>query len=79
MTGSWIWPLLYNTPIGFGIRLLQVLHGNGDGTFTKSWRLKIQLPGFITVGFVNRDNRLDLGILGLPVGSLKSRLMFFLG
>jgi hypothetical protein len=70
---------LYNTPIGFGIRLLQVLHGNGDGTFTKTWSQHIQLPEFITVGFVNRDKCLDLGILGLPIGSLKSRLMLFLG
>ena len=70
---------LYNTPIGFGIRLLQVLHGNGNGTFTKAWSQRIQLPAFITAGFLNSDTRPDLGILGLPIGSLNSRLLIFLG
>jgi hypothetical protein len=52
---------------------------NGNGTFTKTWNQQIGLPGFITAGFLNHDKHLDLGILGLPVGSLPPRLILFLG
>jgi hypothetical protein len=56
---------LYNTSVGFGIRLIQVLLGNGDGTFRYGWKQQLGLPGFITRGDFNNDHRTDLAIFGL--------------
>jgi hypothetical protein len=54
----------------FGIRRIQILLGNGDGTFHRGWNQLIRLPGFIAAGDFNNDHRLDLAILGLSSNSL---------
>ena len=71
--------VLYNTPFGFGVRLIQVLHGNGDGTFTSAWRQTIFFPGFITTGYLNRAKHLDLGILVFADDEVKPTLNLMLG
>jgi FG-GAP-like repeat/FG-GAP repeat len=68
---------LYNTPIGFGIRRIRVLLGNGDGTFRYGWNQTILLPLFIAGGDFNNDHRLDLALLGRG-GQVTSNFLYIL-
>ncbi|PYX69318.1 MAG: hypothetical protein DMG72_21130 [Acidobacteria bacterium] len=70
---------LYNTLIGFGIRRIQILLGNGDGTFRRGWNQLIGLPGFIATGDFNNDHRLDLAIFGCCISSTSHSLYILLG